>query len=586
MTLFSADSSFHLLRRLLREYVSPYYPKLALATLAMILVAATTATNAWMMQPVLDKIFLQKDASMLVYIPIAVLAIALVKGTAAFFQNVLMKSVGQRVVTDMQLTLYAHLLYSDMALLHNHSSGRLISRFTNDITIMRGAVSNVLTGIAREFLTVIFLISLMIYQSGLLAVIALIIFPLAFYPIIRLGKRMRKIANKTQEELGNYTSQLDETFQGIRVVKAYLREGFEISRARHIIEGIFSLYIKAARTESATSPLMESLSGIAIAAVIWYGGMQVIEGTTTPGSFFSFIAAFIMAYKPIKSLADLNTSLQEGLAAAKRLFAILDITPTIRDTTNSTDLVLQGGKIVFDRVTFHYTPGKAALNHISFTVPAGKTVALVGASGSGKSTVMNLLLRFYDPNHGTITIDGCALPGITLTSLREAISLVSQDIVLFDDTVIANIRYGKLEATEEEVIEAAKKAAAHEFIMQLPEGYHTRIGQRGFSLSGGQRQRLSIARAMLKDSPILLLDEATSALDPISEQLIQLALEKLKEGRTTLVIAHRLSTVQDADVIHVLKDGQVMESGTHTELLTKNGEYSNLYSRGTELTPS
>lgn len=574
------DSSLGLIKRLFKEYISPYVHKLILASLCMMLAAAATAGNAWMMQPALDKIFLQKDASLLLIIPLAVVAIALIKGAAAYFQSVLMKYVGQRVVTDMQLKLYSHLLYSDLSLLNSHSSGRLISRFTNDITVMRRAVSNVLTGIARELLTVVFLVGLMIYQSGVLSVIAFTLFPIAVYPIMRLGKRMRKIANKTQEELGNYTAQLDETFQGIRVVKAYRREPFEINRARTIIEGIFNLYIKAARTESVTSPIMETLSGIAVAMVIWYGGMQVIEGTTTPGSFFSFIAALIMAYKPIKSLADLNTSLQEGLAAAKRLFAILDVAAIIKDKSDAKPLLLQGGGISFDRVDFHYVAGKSALNGLSFSVPAGKTGALVGASGSGKSTIMNLMLRFYDPVGGTITIDGANISDVTISSLREAISLVSQDIVLFDDTVLANIRYGKLDATYEQVMEAAKKAAAHDFIMQLPEGYDTSIGQRGFSLSGGQRQRLSIARAILKDSPILLLDEATSALDPLSEQLIQAALDKLKEGRTTLVIAHRLSTVQNADIIYVMNEGKVVESGSHSLLLQQKGEYARLYAGG------
>ncbi len=581
MGLSSPDSSFSLVKRLFTDYIAPYVHKLLLAVLCMVLVAAATAGNAWMLQPALDKIFLQKDASMLLYIPLGVMAIALVKGTAAYFQAILMKYVGQRVVTDMQLKLYAHLLHADLAVLHRHSSGRLISRFTNDITIMRGAVSTILTGIARELLTVIFLLGLMIYQSGILSVIAFTVFPIAVYPIIRLGKRMRKIANKTQEELGNYTSQLDETFQGIRVVKAYRREVFEISRANRIMEGILALYLKAARTESVTSPIMETLSGVAIAAVIWYGGAQVIEGETTPGSFFSFVAALIMAYKPIKSLADLNTSLQEGLAAARRLFAILDVTAVIQDSSHARPLVLTGGDIALKQVSFAYMPGKNALHDLSLTVPAGKTVALVGASGSGKSTIMNLILRFYDPADGSISIDGVDIRDVTLSSLRDAISLVSQDIVLFDDTVLANILYGRLDASREEVIEAARQAAAHEFIMELPEGYDTRIGQRGFSLSGGQRQRLSIARAILKNSPILLLDEATSALDPISEQLIQNALDSLRVGRTTIIIAHRLSTVQNADIIYVMREGRVVEAGTHDELLLKKGEYSRLYAKPT-----
>jgi ATP-binding cassette, subfamily B, bacterial MsbA len=569
-----------LIKRLLREYIRPYSGKLIAAVLAMIVVAAATAANAWMMQPALDTIFLKHDRTMLMIIPVAVFLIAIIKGFGTYFQSLLMKYVGQRIITDMQLTLYEHLLYADMAMLHRQSSGKLISRFTNDITVMRRSVSNVLTGIAKELLTVVFLVGLMFYQSLTLSLIAFTVFPIAVYPIIRLGKRMRKISHRTQEELGNYTSQLDETFQGIRTVKAYGREPHEIGKARGIIEGIFALYIKAARTESGSSPIMEALSGIAIAAVIWYGGTQVINGTTTPGSFFSFITALIMAYKPVKNLADLNTSLQEGLASAKRLFAILDITPAITDSPNATALEVKGGHIVLNNVSFHYATGKQALNHLSLEVPAGKTVALVGASGSGKSTIMNMVLRFYDPDSGTITIDGTNIKDVTIASLRESIALVSQDIVLFDDTVRTNIAYGKcLNVNDEEIISAAKSAYAHDFIMQLPQGYDTIIGQHGASLSGGQRQRLAIARAILRNSPILLLDEATSALDPISEQQIQAALAQFTQNRTTLVIAHRLSTVINADIIHVVSSGSIIESGTHMELMALEGEYTRLYAR-------
>lgn len=579
------DSSRVLIKRLLSEYIRPYANKIIAASLCMILVAAATAANAWMMQPALDTIFLKHDKTMLLVIPIAVFIIAVIKGMGTYYQSLLMKFVGQRIITDMQLKLYEHLLYADLGMLSRQSSGKLISRFTNDITVMRRSVSNVLTGIAKELLTVIFLVGLMFYQSVALSLIALTVFPIAVYPIMRLGKRMRKLSRRTQEELGTYTSQLDETFQGIRMVKAYGREPQEIGKARGIIEGIFNLYIKAARTESGSSPIMEALSGIAIAAVIWYGGSQVISGATTPGSFFSFITALIMAYKPVKSLADLNTSLQEGLASAKRLFAILDIKPAITDEEHALPLKVRGGHIIMDNIVFRYATDKQALDHLSLEIPAGKTVALVGASGSGKSTIMNLILRFYDPESGQITIDGTDIKSATIASLRESMALVSQDIILFDDTVRANIAYGKAhEVTNEEIIAAAKDAYAHEFIMQLPQQYDTLIGQHGATLSGGQRQRLAIARGILRDSPILLLDEATSALDPISEQQIQSALAKFTKNRTTLVIAHRLSTVINADVIHVVSAGRIIESGKHAELLKYDGEYKKLYARQLEAT--
>jgi subfamily B ATP-binding cassette protein MsbA len=540
-------------------------------------VALTTSANVSMIKPALDKIFFSRDKEMLMLIPGAVMIISFVNGIASYFQNLLMKFVGQRIVTDMQLRLYEHLLNSDIAVLNQESSGKLISRFTNDIVTMRGAVSNLLTGIAKEFLTVIFLIGVMFYQSVTLSLITFIVFPLAIFPIIRLGKRMRKIAGKTQEQLGHYTSQLDETFRSIRIVKSYRQEQFEISKARKIVEGIFNLYVKAARTDALASPIMETISGIAIASVIWYGGLQVINGVTTAGGFMTFIVAFITAYKPVKSLAGLNTNLQEGLSAAKRLFTFLDIKPVIKDKENAFTLKVDNGYIKLDKVSFCYHSSKLALKELSLDIPAGKTIAIVGRSGGGKSTIVNLLLRFYDPSHGNIFIDDQNIADVTIASLRENIAIVTQDVMLFDDTVMANIAYGKQNATEEQIIEAAKAASANDFIMEMPEGYNTIIGHHGSKLSGGQRQRLSIARAVLKDAPILILDEATSSLDPIAEHEIQQALEQLRKDRTTIVIAHRLSTIENADRIYVMKNGEIAESGTHTELLDLGKEYAKLY---------
>ncbi len=545
----------------------------------MIMVAATTAAHAWMMQPALDEIFVRQNKTMLMYIPIAIVAIAVVKGWAAYGQNVVIRYIGQRIITDMQLKLYAHLLNADLSYLHAQTSGRLISRLSNDIGIMRQSVSTVFTGLAREALTFIFLIGLMFYQSVELALIAFVVFPLGVYPILRLGKRMRKVSTNTQSKLADFTSQLDETFQGIRVIRSYGREEYEIGRASNVVEHIFRLYMKAARTESASSPIMELLTGAAIAAIIWHGGSQVIAGTTTPGAFFSFISAMLMAYRPMKNLSSMNTQLQEGLAAAKRFFTLIDTAPSITEKPNAKTLQVTSGTIHYHNVNFAYNAEKQALKNLSLTVPGGKTVALVGPSGGGKSTIINLLLRFYDINSGRITIDDMDIRDVSFASLRESMALVSQDITLFDDTVRANIAYGRPNATEDEIIEAAYNAAAHDFIMELPQGYDTIIGQHGLKLSGGQRQRLAIARAMLRNAPILLLDEATSALDPISEQQIQAALERLMKGRTTLVIAHRLSTIMNADIIYVLRQGSIVESGTHTELIAVQGEYNKLYTQ-------
>ncbi|AIL65545.1 Lipid A export ATP-binding/permease protein MsbA [Rickettsiales bacterium Ac37b] len=570
-------SNTYLIKRLIKYYIKPQFKKLTISIICMIIVAITSALHVWMIQPALDQIFLNKNQQLLVYIPIAVILLAVIKGGATYLQNYFMKYVGQRIVTNLQSTLYEHLVYSDLEFLQKQSSGKLISRFTNDIITMRGAVSNILTGIAKELITVVFLVALMIYQEPILSFIAFIVFPVAVIPVIRLGKRMRKISYKTQEHLGEYTAKLDDTFQAMRVIKSYQREQFEIDRAQNILEQIFHLYTKAIRTEALSSPIMETLSGIAIASVIWYGGMQVIDGHTSPGSFFSFIVAFIAAYKPLKTLTDLNTNLQEGLTSARRLFSILDSKPKIINAPDATPLNVIHGRIIFNNVSFAYPNGSLALDSVHLEMLPGKTIALVGLSGSGKSTIMNLLLRFYAIKEGSITIDYQDINTVTLESLRDSISLVSQDIMLFDDSIYANIQYGNLNATKKEIVDAAKAADIHDFIISLPEGYNSLIGQHGNKLSGGQRQRISIARAILKNSSILLLDEATSSLDPITEFKIHKALAELNKHRTTIIIAHRLSTIIDADLIYVMKHGKVIEYGNHQQLLFLNGEYSTLY---------
>ncbi len=568
-----------ILRRLVREHVRPYWRKIAFAVGCMVTIAATQAANAWMTQPVLDKIFIAQDRDMLMLIPLAVFVIALI-GAAANYGNMLnMRYVGTRIVADMQMRLFTHLVQSDIGLFHHESSGRLISRFTNDINLLRNAFSNVLTTLGKESLSVTFLLAVMLYQNAELAGIALLVFPIAIYPTIRLSKRMRRISNDTQEQLGEFTATLDEVFAGVRTVKSYNREAYESARAQGVIEGLFKLYYKAIRVQAAGTPMMEILAGISIASVIWYGGFQVLDGQTTPGEFFSFIIAFFMAYKPVRSMAGLNTTLQEGLTAAARLYKVLDTPPAIADKADAKPLAVAQGEIRFDNVTFSYAPDAAGVHGVNLVVPAGKKAALVGLSGGGKSTLMNLLLRFYDVQAGGISIDGQDIRGVTLRSLRDAMAFVPQESMLFDDTVRANIAYGREGATDEEIIAAAQNAAADEFIRALPQGYDTKIGAHGVRLSGGQRQRLAIARAMLKNAPILLLDEATSSLDNESERSIQQALSKLMQGRTTLVIAHRLSTIAEADIIYVIDHGHVIEAGTHKSLMEKQGKYCQLYTQ-------
>jgi subfamily B ATP-binding cassette protein MsbA len=566
-----------LLRRLLSDFLRPYLGRTALALLAMALVAGSTAANAWLMQPMLDRVFVARDTRLLLIIPLAVVALALVKGLANYAQAVLMTHIGQRVVADIQRALFARLMRADLAFFHANPTGTLISRFTNDAAMLRTAATNVLAGIGKEAVTAIFLLALMFYQDWVLALIALVVFPLAFRPIIGIGRRMRRVSANTQAEIGQFTTLLDQTFQGARHVKAYGMEAYETSRAERLIARLYQLVERAARTRSVASPLMETLGGVAVALVILYGGHQVIEGIRTPGTFFSFVTALLLAYQPLKSLAGLNASLQEGLAGAQRIFTVLDIEPAIRDKPGAAPLAVKGGEIRFGDVHFAYAGGAEALAGVSLTVPAGKTVALVGASGAGKSTILNLIPRFYDVGSGAVLVDGADLRDVTLTSLRAAIALVSQEVSLFDDTVRANIAYGRFGASEEEIVAAAKAAAADDFIRALPQGYDTPVGEHGVKLSGGQRQRLAIARAMLKNAPILLLDEATSALDTESERQVQGALKTLMRGRTTVVIAHRLSTVVDADLIYVIDGGRVIEAGSHAELLRRGGAYQRLY---------
>ncbi len=572
-----------LLKRVLHEHVLPYRQRLFIAIACMVTVAATTALNAWMLQPALDKIFIDQDRTMLVIIPFCVLLVG-VTGAAANYGNIIcMRYLGQRITSDMQIRLFKHLMTSDIGLFQSHSSSRLISRFTNDITLMRNAFSSVLTSLTKESLTMVFLIGVMIYQNYRMAGLAMPIFLFAIYPLIRLGKNLRKLSRRTQAQLGDFTSVLDEAFQGVRTVKSYNREEYEIARATTLVESLFTLYFRAARAQAAATPMMETMSAISIATVIWYGGFQVLNHQITTGAFFSFIAAFFMAYKPVRSMTGMNGTLQEGLAAASRLFDVIDTPATITDKPNAKPLDIAHGHITYDHVSFQYGENTAGVSGISLDIPAGKKVALVGLSGGGKSTLMNLLLRFYDVNAGSISIDGQDIRDVTQSSLRAAMSFVPQESMLFDDTIRANIAYGRFDATDEEIFEAARNAAAHDFITDMKEGYDTVIGSHGIRLSGGQRQRIAIARAMLKNAPILLLDEATSALDNESERSIQQALATLMQGRTTLVIAHRLSTIAGADVIYVVEAGHIIESGSHQSLMNQKGKYHQLYSQGFDM---
>ena len=556
----------------------PYLGRFLLAGVCMVLVAASTAALAWLMNPVVQDVFFAKRAELLWPVGLAVFATFAVKGLATYGQTLIMTRVGQTVVTDLQNRLFRHLLLMDLRFFAAHRTGTLLSRLTTDINMMRLAVSTALTGLGRESLSIVLLVGVMFYQDWLLASVAFVAFPATVIPISTLGRRLRKVTANTQAQTGTLMTVVEQSLSGIRLVKAYRMEDYEASRVEGLTTTIRGLIIKAERVKALSSPLMETMGGVAVTVVIIYGGWRVIEGATTAGAFFSFITALLSAYRPMKALSNANAAVNEGMASAERLFAVLDIAPGVVEKPGAPALIAKRGEVQFDSVSFSYTADDSeVLADVNFTAAAGKTTALVGPSGAGKTTILNLITRFYDVNRGAIRIDGMNVTDVSVASLRDSIALVSQDIVLFDDTVRANIGYGRAGATAAEIEEAARAAFAHEFIMELPSGYDTVVGERGQSLSGGQRQRIAIARAILKNAPILLLDEATSALDAETERQVQAALSRLKQGRTTLVIAHRLATVASADQIVVVDKGRIAETGDHQALIAAGGLYAHLH---------
>jgi subfamily B ATP-binding cassette protein MsbA len=558
------------------KLAKPHLPKFILAMLCMLVVGGLTSALAFLVKPVLDDIFMKKNAAMLKWIPIAVVAIYMLKGLCTYVQTILMNFIGQRVVADIRNRLYQVIQTQSMSFFTKNQTGILMSRITNDVNSMQGAVSEAVTSLLKDSFTLICLMFVIFYRDWQLALVAMVIFPVTIYPIATFGRKIRKLATRTQVTMGSLTTLLQETISGARIVKAFGREDYESSRFSRENENLLKLTLKSVTISAVSSPFMEFLGGVGIAAIIFYGGYQVIQGVSTPGTFFSFLAALILLYEPIKRLTNVNNTIQQGIAGAQRVFSIIDAVPEIRNKPGAIPLPAISKAIDIRNVTFRYenTP---VLKQINLTVRAGEAVAFVGMSGGGKTTLVNLIPRFYDVSEGQILIDGRDIRDVTMESLRAQIGIVTQQTILFNDTVRNNIIYGDVEKTEADVIRAAKAANAHHFIMNLPDGYNTVIGEQGTKLSGGERQRISIARALLKDAPILVLDEATSSLDTEAEIEVQEALENLMKGRTTLVIAHRLSTIRNADRIVVLVNGEIVEEGTHEALLDKKGEYFRLY---------
>jgi subfamily B ATP-binding cassette protein MsbA len=574
-----------LIRRLLgymRPYIWPYFVG---AMACMILFGSTNGVMPFLVRFIFDDIFTAKNASVLQVLPFAIIGVFVFRGLCGFGSAYLSEYVSNEVINDLRKDLNAHIQDLSLGFFTQHPTGALLSRVTSDVYVIGTALTGTVASILKDGVSLIALLIVAFYQDWVLALIAIVVFPASVLPMVRLSKKMRAHARKLQGTLGVLTALLQETVQGNRVVKAFNMQTYEKDRFAAESRGLQRTAMRVARIRAFTTPMMEILAAFGIAGVVWYGGYSVIAGGRTQGSFLAFLTALFLLYDPFKGLGRANGTLQQGLAAADRVFELLDTKPQVADRPDARVLPPIQHGIEFDAVSFAYQDD-AVLRAVSLTIRRGEAVALVGPSGGGKSTLADLLLRFYDVSAGAIRIDGVDLRAVTQQSLREQMALVTQHTFLFNDTVRNNIAYGSIEQPMEAIIAAARAANAHEFISELPEGYDTRIGELGLRLSGGQRQRIAIARALLKNAPILVLDEATSALDNESERLVQQALDTLMHGRTTLVIAHRLSTVRNADRIVVLVRGAIVEQGTHDELLAHNGDYRRLHDlQFTDATP-
>lgn len=563
-------------RRLL-QFLWPHWKVLLVAVVCMVVVSGSNLILPWIIKDIVDQVLTEKNVEMLYWVIAAIIGIFLIRGITTFGNRYLMGYIGQRVVTDLRKKLFAHLQKLSISYYDKRRTGEIMSNVTNDIGALQTAIVENFVSLIQEGAIFIGSFISMLYLQWKLTVLCLVIVPMVTYIIKFFGRKLHNSGRNVQEKLADVTAMLQEVIQGVRIVRSFNRTDFEIARFDEVNESNFKANLRTIRQSSQLTPFVEFFSALAITVIIWYGGLSVIDGVMTSGELIAFLIYAINLANPTRRIAEAVGNVQKSLGAADRVFAILDTQPEVREKNGAQTLSVTEGRVEFRHVAFSYEPGHPVLTDISFTAEPGQTVAIVGPSGAGKTTIANILPRFYDVTGGAVLIDGTDIRDVTLGSLREHIGLVPQDTLLFNTTIKNNILYGRLDATDEEVWEAVRAANAEHFVKELPDGIETKVGDRGVMLSGGQRQRIAIARALLKNPALLVLDEATSALDTESEKVVQEALDRLMVGRTSFVIAHRLSTIQNADQILVINRGVIEERGTHEELMARGGLYHELY---------